>query len=136
MRTGGCQCGAVRYETVDEPVELYVCHCLECRKQSASAFGISFIVARRDIKVTQGEPRFWTRAADSGARVACAFCPECGSRVWHEDPDDPARASIKGGTLDEAPDIAGVDHIWTKRKMPGVAIPAGVRQFPGEPDVG
>ena len=134
MRTGGCQCGAVRYETVDEPTELYVCHCLECRKQSASAFGISFIVPRRDITVTQGTPRFWSRPADSGGRVNCAFCPDCGSRLWHEDAADPARASIKGGTLDEAPDITSVDHIWTKRKMPGVVIPDGARRFPEEPE--
>jgi len=134
MRTGGCQCGAVRYETVDEPTELYVCHCLECRKQSASAFGISFIVPHRDITLTRGAPHFWERPTDSGGRVRCAFCPDCGSRLWHEDAADPERASIKGGSLDEAPDISAVDHIWTKRKMPGVVIPGGARQFPEEPE--
>ncbi len=134
MRTGGCQCGAVRYETVDAPTELYVCHCLECRKQSASAFGISFIVPHRDITLTQGTPRFWQRPTDSGGRIRCAFCPDCGSRLWHEDAADAERASIKGGTLDEAPDISAVDHIWTKRKMPGVVISDGARQFPEEPE--
>jgi len=43
---GGCQCGAIRYELSGEGLELYVCHCKECRKQSASAFGISVIVPR------------------------------------------------------------------------------------------
>ena len=134
MRTGGCQCGAVRYETVDAPTELYVCHCLECRKQSASAFGISFIVPHRDITLTQGTPRFWQRPTDSGGQIRCAFCPDCGSRLWHEDAADPDRASIKGGTLDEALDISAVDHIWTKRKMPGIVIPDDARQFAEEPD--
>ena len=41
IREGGCQCGAVRYQLSAEPVALYVCHCRECRRQSASAFGIS-----------------------------------------------------------------------------------------------
>ena len=41
IRTGGCQCGAIRYEISSPPVELYVCHCRECQKQSSSAFGIS-----------------------------------------------------------------------------------------------
>ena len=35
--TGGCQCGAVRYEIAQEPLAVYVCHCRECQKQSASA---------------------------------------------------------------------------------------------------
>lgn len=33
--TGGCQCGAVRYEITLSPLALYVCHCRECRKQSS-----------------------------------------------------------------------------------------------------
>jgi hypothetical protein len=61
MRTGGCQCGAVRYESEGEPLALYFCHCRECRRQSASAFGISLIVPRKGLRVTQGAPKFWTR---------------------------------------------------------------------------
>ncbi|HEX9585440.1 MAG TPA: GFA family protein, partial [Gammaproteobacteria bacterium] len=60
MRAGGCQCGDIRYECADEPIDLFICHCRECRKQSASAFGISFDVARADFRLTAGEPRFWT----------------------------------------------------------------------------
>ena len=55
--TGGCQCAAVRYEITGRPVALYVCHCKECRKQSASAFGISLIVRRADFRVTQGSAK-------------------------------------------------------------------------------
>jgi hypothetical protein len=40
-QTGGCQCGAVQHESFSEPLALFVCHCAECRKQSASAFGMS-----------------------------------------------------------------------------------------------
>ena len=135
MRTGGCQCGAVRYESAEEPIEVYVCHCRECRKQSSSAFGISVIVARSGFRVTRGSPRFWARPADSGGRVKCAFCPACGSRLWHQDEaGEEATLSIKGGSLDEPPDIAASSHIWTSRKLPGVVIPDGVRQSPEEPD--
>ena len=41
---GGCQCGAIRYAITAEPGPIYVCHCRECQKQSASAFGISVSV--------------------------------------------------------------------------------------------
>ena len=52
-----------------EPLALYVCHCRECRKQSASAFGMSFIVPRAGFRVTKGTPHFWIRNADSGRQV-------------------------------------------------------------------
>ena len=133
MRTGGCQCGNVRYEISDEPLALYACHCLECRKQSASAFGISFIARRADLKLTQGIPISWVRAADSGNHVRCWFCPDCGSRLWHDFEPPAATVSIKGGSLDQAVDFAKAVHIWTSRKLPGFEIPAGAEQYPEEP---
>ena len=131
---GGCQCGAVRYEIRGEPMSLYVCHCRECQKQSSSAFGISVIVMRADFRLTRGEVKVWSRATDSGGTLACAFCPGCGSRVWHEGIDATDTISVKGGSLDDPPDLRSACHIWTTRKLPGVVIPETARQFPGEPD--
>jgi hypothetical protein len=131
---GGCQCGAVRYEISGGPVSLYVCHCRECQKQTASAFGISVIVERSAFRVTQGEVKVWSRATDSGGTLACVFCPVCGSRVWHEVIGATDTISVKGGSLDDPPDLRSACHIWTARALPGVAIPETARQFPGEPD--
>ena len=135
VQTGGCQCGEVRFESADEPLALYICHCRECQKQSASAFGMSLEVPRGGLRVIRGRPHFWSRATDSGRMIRCAFCPNCGSRLWHE----PERAAgpmltIKAGSLDEPVDMARAIHIWTRRKLPGMIIPAGAAQFPGEPD--
>ena len=130
---GGCQCGDVRYECSGQRDQLYVCHCKECRKQSASAFGISVIVKHADLRVTKGEPRSWTRDTDSGRRLQCFFCPRCGSRLWHVNDPPEEWASIKGGSLDTPVDISGAVHIWTSRGQPGVLIPSEARQFPEEP---
>ena len=131
---GGCQCGAVRYAVTGEPWALYVCHCLEWRRQSASAFGISVSVPRTALRLTRGTPRFWSRATDTGRRLHCAFCPDCGGRVWHEGaPDDPI-VSVKGGSLDRPVDLRHAVHIWTTRMLPGVVLPEGAVSFPGEPD--
>ncbi len=134
MRTGGCQCGAVRYESAGEPLALYVCHCSECRKQSASAFGMSLLVPRFGFRVTMGVPQFWTRIADSGRRVDRAFCPDCGSRLWHERQGIADTVTIKAGSLDEPVDMAKAIHIWTSRKLPGMQIPGEATQFSEEPD--
>lgn len=131
---GGCQCGAIRYELSGGPLELYVCHCAECRKQSASAFGVSFIVSQSALQVTQGEPKLWSRPTDTGNILDCAFCHECGSRLWHQRRGSTATLSIKGGSLDKPVDLRQATHIWTSRMLPGIVLPHGVAQFPEEPD--
>jgi hypothetical protein len=130
---GGCQCGAVRYEIAREPLAVYVCHCRECRKQSASAFGISLLVPKDAFRLLQGEVRTWSRRTDSGRTLDCMFCPACGSRVWHASPGA-ATVTVKGGSLDRPVDLAGAVHIWTSRKLPGVVIPEGAAWFAEEPD--
>lgn len=130
MQTGGCQCGEVRYEFSGKPLALYICHCRECQKQSASAFGISLEVLRADFHVKQGKPKFWSRATDNGRKLKCAFCPTCGSRLWHESDPVSETLSIKGGSLDKPLDVSNAIHVWVTRKLPGILIPADAKQFP------
>lgn len=132
---GGCQCGGVRYAVTGPVRDLYVCHCLECRRQSASAFGISVIVASADLTVLSGTPKRFTRPAAVGGTLDCFFCPDCGTRVWHGDPARLDQISIKGGSLDRVPDLAGARHIWISRALPGIAIPDGVDRHLAEPPV-
>jgi hypothetical protein len=131
---GGCQCGQVRYELDHPPHEIYVCHCRECQKQSASAFGISVMVFSAHVRLLSGRLESWTRSTGSGGSLTCFFCPDCGSRVWHGDKDHEDEISIKGGSLDEPVDLADAIHIWTSRKLNGVAVPAGAKQYAEEPD--
>jgi len=132
--TGGCQCGAVRYEITGAPHKIYVCHCRECQTQSASAFGISVMVRSANVQLLKDTPHRWSRPTDSGRTLACFFCAACGSRVWHGDKDHTDEISIKGGSLDEPVDLTDAIHIWTARKLPGVILPEGARQYAGEPD--
>lgn len=131
---GGCQCGRVRYELGRPPHEIYVCHCRECQKQSASAFGISVMVLSAHVQLLAGRLESWTRPTDSGKSLTCFFCPACGSRVWHGDKDLDDEISIKGGSLDEPVDLIDAIHIWTSRKLNGVIVPPGARQYAEEPD--
>lgn len=134
-RLGGCQCGALRYAVLGKPIALYACHCRECQKQSASAFGMTLSVQRQDFRLTCGAAAFWSRPAASGGSTRCAFCPVCGSRVWHQADGDvePATIGVKAGSLDIPVDFSAAIHIWTSRKLPGVIIPADARQYPQQP---
>jgi hypothetical protein len=132
MLTGRCQCGGVRYDHAAEPSAVYICHCRECRRQSASAFGISVEMPKDGLRLLQGTPKFWTRGTDSGRRLRYAFCPDCGSRLWHE--SEGGWVTLKGGSLDQPVDVSHAIHIWTRRKLEGIVIPEGAVQYPGEPD--
>lgn len=129
-QTGRCQCGEIHYESMGEPLAVYICHCQECQKQSASAFGISLDVPRIGFRVTQGTPKYWSRATDSGRKLRCVFCPTCGSRLWHESEPMSETVSIKGGSLDEPIDVSNAIHVWVTRKLPGIIIPDSAKQFP------
>lgn len=134
VRRGGCQCGEIRYEVTGPALKLFVCHCAECRKQSASAFGISVFVAREAFLLTHGVPRFWSRPTDGGNVLECAFCPTCGSRVWHQRSSMSETISVKGGSLDDPVDLSRAVHIWTTRRLPGVVMPEGAKCFERAPD--
>lgn len=130
MQTGRCQCGEVCYESSGQAVGLYIFHCRECQKQSASAFGITLDVPRAGFRLTQGNPKYWTRNTDSGGKLRCAFCPACGSRLWHESEPASETVSIKAGSLDEPIDVSQAVHVWVTRKLPGIVIPDDATQFP------
>ncbi|KZL73245.1 glutathione-dependent formaldehyde-activating enzyme [Colletotrichum incanum] len=134
-----CQCGTVSFKTpMPEPLDLYCCHCSQCRKQSASAFGTSAIFPvdglfplPEDLK---SKLQIWTRPTKGGGHMDCYFCRVCGSRVFHRAHDKngtPKRTvSIKGGL------IAGIDmdqgkHIWTSSAV--VRIPDDVQRWDGSP---
>lgn len=129
MRTGRCQCGNIKYESVGEPLGLYICHCQECQKQSASAFGITFEVPRQGFRIIHGTPKYWSRITESGRKLSCAFCSICGSRVWHEYGQESETISIKAGSLDQPIDVSNAVHVWVRRKLPGIIIPDAAIQF-------
>ena len=129
--SGGCLCGRVRY-TAGKPTVCGHCHCVDCRKTSATGHATHAMVAGPSFEVT-GELACYERPADSGNLVTRYFCPDCGSRVWHGDPAWEAEVSVKGGSLDRPVDLSQAVHIWTCRKLPGVVIPDGAPRHEREP---
>lgn len=130
---GGCQCGQVRYVLRERPRTVYCCHCRECQKQAASAFGMSIPVAMADVRFS-GELASWERPTDIGTRTRCFFCPDCGSRVYHRGSASPDRATLKGGTLDDTSWLVPSGHIWVSRKQPWVVLDPAVPQHPTQPE--
>ena len=112
---GGCQCGSIRYRITQSPRILYTCHCTDCQKQSSSAFGMSLIVDASAVEFVAGARRlkFWDTQRDDGKLKRCAFCPDCGTRLYHGSEDD-KRISIKAGSLDDTRSLKPIAHIWLR----------------------
>ena len=127
--TGGCQCGAVRYEIVGTPRELLVCHCTACQRQSSSAFGMTMFVNEEDFRLKKGELKTFASKSDAGRAKLGAFCPECGSRIYHKIELRKGTLSLKPGTLDDTHWLKPDMHMWTRSKQPWVLIPEGVEVY-------
>lgn len=135
--SGGCQCGAVRYEIHADPRMLYVCHCTDCQKQSSSAFGMSLIVEPGALRFSRGESklRAWDTRGDDGGIKRCRFCQVCGSRIYHGSDRAGDNISIKAGTLDETGWLRPVAQIWLQSAQPWTALAReDFRCYDTEPD--
>jgi hypothetical protein len=125
---GSCQCGQVSYETTEPALISLICHCKDCQKLSASAYSTT-LTYRAEALVVTGELKRWVRIAESGTLNAAYFCPECGNRIFHENPNDPALRRLKPGTLDSDPIPTPQIHVWVSRKQPWVEIPPDMPTF-------
>lgn len=124
--TGGCQCGEIRYDIVGTPTSLVVCHCTDCQRQSGGAFGMGLIVDQADFRLTRGTPKSLTSTSEAGRAKLGAFCPDCGTRIYHKAERRKGTVWVKPGTLDDTRWLKPSRHIWTGSKQPWVIIPDGV----------
>ena len=76
--TGGCLCGALRYDISETPQMAYTCHCTDCQHLTGSAFSLAITVPDSAFRLTKGEPRLLQKIAESGRTVTRWLCPECG----------------------------------------------------------
>lgn len=99
--TGGCACGAVRYETDSEPIFENHCQCLECRKVSGTGHSSYLTFPRRaDVTIT-GELSTWRFVGDSGNGKVRAFCSICGTPIYTMFDAAPEPIAVHAGSLDD-----------------------------------
>lgn len=130
---GGCQCGKVRYEVRNFTGRVYACHCLECQKQSSSAFGLTLPSREADVSF-RGRLAVYQRPADSGSTTRCFFCPDCGTRLYHHDATAGEFLSLKAGSLDDTSALELVANIWVCRKQPWVVMDRELPWFETQPE--
>lgn len=131
---GSCQCGQLTYKLFEKPKMVLACHCTECQKLATSPFSVTAIVASSAIEFT-GELKEWSRSADSGNTNTAKFCPGCGNRIYHFNPDDSdtIKLKLKPVNLTESDIFEPTAHVWVCEKLSWYQIPEGVKVFEQQP---
>jgi hypothetical protein len=127
--TGGCGCGAVRFEITAPLVSAVYCHCTRCQRRTGTAASASGRAQAGSFHVVVGEDRLRAWRPDGGAEKW--FCGDCGSAMFSRAPDDDARIGVRLGAFDSDPGIRPTAHQYVAYAASWEPIPDdGLPQFP------
>jgi hypothetical protein len=121
-RTASCRCGQLKATVAGDPVRLSVCHCLNCKKRSGSAFAVQARWPADQVTI-EGQSKGFVLTADSGNRATFHFCPQCGSDVHYEiNGKFDGLIAIPLGAFDDPYFTSPKFSVWEKRKNDWVDI--------------
>ncbi len=120
---GGCRCGAVRYRITAAPTFVFACHCTDCRQLTASAFSVGMPVPKEGFAVIAGEPRSWTKIADSGLPSHQYWCGACHGWTHTVAEHSPQAVIVRASTLDDHGWVRPVGQIFLRSGYPWARLP-------------
>ena len=127
--TGGCLCGAVRFEVTEPLVSSGYCHCTRCQRRTGTAASPGARIAPGSLRVLAGEEHI--RAYEPEDGFAKVFCTACGSSLWSRSQEDPDVYSIRLGAFDGDPGIRPTYRQFVAFAAPWEPIPNdGLERFP------
>jgi len=106
--SGGCLCGAVRFELDERPTDAGYCHCTRCQRRTGAAASPQARVDGSLFQLTAGEDSLAVWRHPDGGFEKC-FCRNCGAHLFSRNPDDQRQMSIRMAAFDEDP---GVRPSW------------------------
>jgi hypothetical protein len=101
--TGGCNCGAVRYQVTEPFRSASYCHCTRCQRRTGAAASANGRAERGSFEITAGEDRLCAWRPETGFEKW--FCGHCGSALFSRSGSDPDEVGVRLGTLDSDPEI-------------------------------
>ena len=129
--TGGCLCGAVRYEIDEAAKTSWLCHCRDCQKAHGSAYFPAMMFLRPAFH-PQGSTTGFTVTAESGAQITREFCPTCGSTLFLGTGLYPDIVIVAAGSLDDPSIYKPKAHAWAGTEWSWAHVDDGLERFPGQ----
>jgi hypothetical protein len=127
-REGGCSCGEIRYRLTSDPLFVHCCHCLNCQRQTGTAFVVNILIETDRVELLAGEPVPVHVPRDDGTEQRIFRCPACQIAVFSRY-GRPEFRFVRAGTLDDPSGIEPDVHIYTRSKVGWVTLPDSVPAF-------
>lgn len=113
---------------------VHCCHCLDCQRQTGSAFVLNALIEADRVEVLEGATRGFPQPTDSGRPHVIQRCADCGTALWSNYGGREEIRFLRVGTLEEPSMLAPDVHIYTRSKQPWVKLPGdGVGATTGKP---
>ncbi|HUZ27924.1 MAG TPA: GFA family protein [Solirubrobacteraceae bacterium] len=132
--TGGCGCGAVRFELTEPPASARYCHCTRCQRRTGTAASASAVAVPGSFRIVAGEDRLKAWKPDGGWEKW--FCGDCGSALFSRDGRDLERVGVRMGAFDSDPGVRPSARQFTAyaaawEPVPDDGLPRHPEQAPG-----
>jgi hypothetical protein len=98
--TGGCACGAIRYEVDGDPIVMNQCQCRQCQRDSGTGHSSHLTFSGARVALSGGASE-WTVVGEQGTRKSRGFCPTCGAPVYIRFPDVAELFVVSAASLDD-----------------------------------
>jgi hypothetical protein len=118
----------VRYRLASDPLFVNCCHCLNCQRQTGSAFVINLLIEAERVELLAGTPRPVEVRSGDGSAQAIYRCPTCQVAVFSEY-GRPELRYVRAGTLDRTSEVTPDAHIFTRSKVGWIELPASTPAF-------
>ena|ERR1044071_10055388 len=129
LLTGGCYCGAVRYECVETQPFRGLCFCRTCQMISGGAGNLFMAVNAETFKFTTGTPRSFNKQEHSWSPTR-HFCEICGVHLTARSERAPGAVLVKVGTLDDPSVFQGPRLVtWTSEMQKFHVLPPDVPAY-------
>ena len=127
-REGGCACGVVRYRLTSDPLFVHCCHCLNCQRQTGSAFVVNVLIEADRVELLAGDPQPVDVPRGGSSKQRIFRCPTCQVALFSRYTRATVRV-VRAGTLDDPATVEPDVHIYTRSKLPWVTLPESVPAF-------
>ena len=116
---GRCHCGRIEYEARINPDYVIVCHCTDCQTISGGPYRANVPVTLENFSL-RGEPKIYVKTADSGNRIALAFCPNCGTALYSGRETGATYLNLRLGAVKQRAELAPKAQYFCRSAMPWV----------------
>ena len=131
---GGCLCGAITYEVSSDPLNMWNCHCDDCRKMTGASFATNVFVKLEDLTITKGTPTTYQHSAESGNIKTFEFCSMCGSQVLGHISARPEIRAVRVGSIDDASFVRPWANCYSSKALPCTHLADDLDNFEAMPE--